>query len=166
MKQKIYVKAVDSSHVPALKPQGDWIDLLSGEDVDLEAPYVDGDGKVVYDFKIFSLGVGMILPPGMEAHVLPRSSFFKKKGCILANSEGMIDQTYSGEDDIWRFQALAFRRTHIKSTDVIAQFKIVPSQKATPWQKLKWLFSNGVEIVPVNKLNDVNRGGIGSTGGM
>jgi dUTPase len=38
------------------------------------------------------------------------------------------------------------------------------SQKATVWQKLKWLFSSGVEIVEVESLSGTNRNGFGSTG--
>ena len=82
----------------------------------------------------------------------------------MANSEGIIDQSYQGETDEWKFPAVAFEDVNILAGTSIAQFKIVPSQKATLWQKLKWLLSSGVEIHYVDKLSDISRGGIGSTG--
>ena len=52
----------------------------------------------------------------------------------------------------------------IKKGDRICQFRIQLSQKATFWQKLKWLFSSGIELVEVDSLNNKSRGGFGSTG--
>ena len=46
----------------------------------------------------------------------------------------------------------------------ICQFRIQLSQKATVWQKIKWLFSSGIELVQVDNLRNKNRGGIGSSG--
>ena len=47
----------------------------------------------------------------------------------------------------------------------ICQFRVQLSQKATMWQKIKWLFSSGIELVQVKDLpNKTNRGGFGSTG--
>jgi len=56
------------------------------------------------------------------------------------------------------------RETTIEAGDRICQFRIQLSQKATMWQKIKWLFSSGVELVQVDDLGDNNRGGLGSTG--
>ena len=68
---------------------GDFIDLRSAEDIDLDAG----------DFAIIKLGVGMKLPEGYEAHVVPRSSTYKKWGIIQTNSVGIIDNSYSGDND-------------------------------------------------------------------
>lgn len=54
--------------------------------------------------------------------------------------------------------------TIINKGDRICQFRIQLSQKATFWQKIKWLLSSGVELVKVDNLSSVNRGGFGSTG--
>ena len=70
---------------------GDWVDLRSAEDIDLDAG----------DFAIIKLGVGMKLPEGYEAHVVPRSSTYKKWGIIQTNSVGIIDNSYSGDNDQW-----------------------------------------------------------------
>ena len=48
--------------------------------------------------------------------------------------------------------------------DRVAQFRIQLSQKATVWQKIKWLFSSGIEFVDVEDLHNESRGGFGSTG--
>ena len=120
---------------------GDWIDLRAAEDTIMSSG----------EFKIISLGISMKLPEGYEAHVVPRSSTFKKWGIIQANGIGVIDNTYCGDDDIWKFPAIALRDTHIYKGDRICQFRIVKKQPE---------FS----FVEVDHLGDQNRGGFGSTG--
>ena len=120
---------------------GDWIDLRSAETVAMNTG----------DFKLISLGVSMKLPEGYEAHVVPRSSTFKKWGVLQANSTGIIDNSYSGTNDIWRFPALAMRDTVINKNDRICQFRIVKRQPT-------------VEFEEVDTLDSVDRGGFGSTG--
>lgn len=122
-------------------PQGDWIDLRSAEEVHLTAG----------EFRLISLGVSMRLPAGYEAHVLPRSSTFKKWGILQANSMGVIDESYCGDGDIWYFPAVALRDTVIRKGDRICQFRIV---KKMPQ----------VNLEPVEFLEGPDRGGIGSTG--
>lgn len=121
--------------------KGDWIDLRSAESVDLKAG----------EYRLIRLGVGMILPDGYEAIVAPRSSTPSKFGVLLSNSIGVIDNSYSGDADEWRFPALAIRDTHIEKGDRICQFRIIKNM-------------DPVEIVEVNRLNEISRGGIGSTG--
>lgn len=120
---------------------GDWIDLRAAETTILHKG----------DFKLISLGVSMKLPEGYEAHVVPRSSTFKKWGILQANSTGIIDNSYSGTNDIWRFPALAMRDTVINKNDRICQFRIVKRQPT-------------VEFEEVDTLDSVDRGGFGSTG--
>ena len=120
---------------------GDWIDLRAAETKVLHAG----------DFALISLGVSMKLPEGYEAHVVPRSSTFKNWGVLQANSMGVIDNSYSGTNDIWRFPALAMRDTVINRNDRICQFRIVRRQP-------------NIEFEQVNVLDDTDRGGFGSTG--
>ena len=120
---------------------GDWIDLRASEDIELK------NGE----FKIIPLGVSMQLPEGYEALVVPRSSTFKNFGIISANSIGVIDNSYCGDNDIWKFPAIALRDTVIKKNERICQFRIIANQP-----KFK------VEEVLV--LDNADRGGIGSTG--
>lgn len=120
---------------------GDWIDLRAAETVAMNTG----------DFKLISLGVSMKLPEGYEAHIVPRSSTFKTWGVIQTNSMGIIDNSYSGTNDIWRFPAYATRDTQIKVNDRLCQFRIVKKQPK-------------VELIEVDKLDDIDRGGFGSTG--
>ena len=126
--------------VTAIK-NGDWIDLRAAETVSMMAG----------DFKLISLGISMKLPEGYEAHVVPRSSTFKKWGVLQTNSMGVIDNSYCGENDIWRFPALAMRDTVIEEGDRICQFRIVKKMDA-------------VSFKTVEHMEDVDRGGFGSTG--
>lgn len=121
--------------------KGDWIDLRASETIELKQ----------FDFAIIPLGVGMKLPEGYEAHVVPRSSTYKKWGVIQANSKGVIDNSYSGNDDQWGLPVVALRDTVINKNDRICQFRIIESMPK-------------VEIKTVEFLDEVNRGGFGSTG--
>lgn len=120
---------------------GDWLDLRAAETIEMKQG----------DYYIISLGVSMQLPRGYEAHVAPRSSTFKNFGIICANSFGIIDESYCGDNDIWKFPAIALRDTTIKKGDRICQFRII---KKMP----------NVKLTVVDVLGNSNRGGIGSTG--
>ena len=177
MKLKIKVKRINKNiALPEVTEKGDWIDLRASETVTLNAPQanvlkrhkVNGAEErhrdVEFDSKLIRLGVAMQLPKGFEAVALSRSSTYKNFGVILGNSEGVIDQPYCGDNDEWRYNAIAFRDTTINEGDRICQFRIQLSQKATMWQKIKWLLSSGVEIVEVDELDNPDRRGIGITG--
>lgn len=124
-----------------IENKSDWYDLRAAETVEMRAG----------DYKLISLGVSMKLPEGYEAHVAPRSSTFKNFGVLQTNSFGIIDNSYSGTNDIWRFPALAMRDTVIHEGDRICQFRIVKKQPQ-------------IEFIEVNELDETDRGGIGSTG--
>ena len=121
--------------------KSDWIDLRAAETVDMEP----------MEFKLIPLGIAMQLPAGYEAHVIPRSSTFKNFGIIQANSMGLIDESYCGDNDQWYFPAIALRKTTIRTNDRICQFRIVKHQPQ-------------IEFREVDNLNNESRGGIGSTG--
>lgn len=121
--------------------KGDWIDLRSAETIELKAG----------EYKAIPLGVGMKLPRGYEASVVPRSSTFKNYGLLQANGYGVIDNSYSGEEDQWHMIVYATRDTIVKKNDRICQFRINKIQ-------------TGVKLISVPHLNKISRGGIGSTG--
>lgn len=121
--------------------KGDLIDLRAAETVEMKKG----------EFRLISLGVGMKLPKGYKANVYPRSSTYKNFGIILANSVGQIDNSFCGDNDCWKFPAIALRDTVIHKNDRICQFEI---QKIQP----------EIEFVEVDHLDDESRGGIGSTG--
>lgn len=120
---------------------GDLIDLRAAETVEMKAG----------EYKAIPLGVAMELPKGYEAWVVPRSSTFKKYGVMLANSVGIIDESYKGDNDEWHFLAYAVRDTVIHKNERICQFRIVEHQPL-------------IHLEEVEKLGNADRGGIGSTG--
>lgn len=124
-----------------IEDKSDWYDLRAAETVEMK----------MGDYRLISLGVSMKLPDGYEAHIVPRSSTFKNFGVLQTNSYGVIDNSYSGTNDIWRFPALAMRDTVIHEGDRICQFRIEKKQPA-------------VEFIKVDELDDTDRGGFGSTG--
>lgn len=170
MKQKIKIKKLGRPFpIPEITKKGDWIDLRAAEDVMLAAPYATQarkgvERKVIFEQAVIPLGVAMQLPKGYEAIVNSRSSIYKNFFVMLVNGQGVIDNSYCGDNDQWFAQVLAFADTKIEAGDRICQFRIQLSQKATFWQKLKWLFSNGVKIEIVDELGNPNRGGHGHSG--
>ena len=167
---KIKVRLINPNCRFEFIDKGEWIDLKAAETVEFSAPYantLNGNRTkrdVVFDYKLINLGFAMKLPKGFEAIVTPRSGTFKNYGIIMTNSQGIIDSSYSGTNDEWKFPAIAFKDIMILEGDRICQFRIQLNQKATFWQKLKWLFSSGVEFVFVDDLNNNARSGLGSTG--
>jgi dUTP pyrophosphatase len=177
MKLNIKIKRLNKNlQLPLSINKGEWVDLRCSETTKFKAPQsgtlktkrVEGEEAryrdVTFDTKYLPLGVAMKLPKGFEAHVLPRSSTPLGMGIMCANSQGIIDNTYSGNTDEWKFPALAIRDTTIKEGERICQFRIQLSQKATLWQKIKWLLCSGISIKEVEELDEESRGGFGSTG--
>lgn len=122
-------------------PNGDWVDLRSAIDITLKKG----------EFAIIPLGVGMKLPFGYEAHIVPRSSTYKNYGIIQTNHMGVIDNSYSGDNDQWGMPVIAMRDTTIHKNDRICQFRITQKQP-------------DFEFTEVACLDTKSRGGFGSTG--
>lgn len=143
MKETINIKYLTDSidKLTYIDGKSDWIDLRAAETVDMDP----------MEFKLIPLGIAMQLPAGYEAHVIPRSSTFKNFGLIQANSMGLIDESYCGDNDQWYFPAIALRKTTILANDRICQFRIMKHQPQ-------------IEFREVDNLNNESRGGIGSTG--
>ena len=120
---------------------GDWIDLRACERVVLRA------GET---YRI-SLGVSMKLPEGYEAHIAPRSSSFQKWGFLQVNSVGVVDNSYSGTNDVWMLPVYATRDAVIEFNDRICQFRIMKKMPEVTFRE-------------VDSLDEVDRGGFGSTG--
>ena len=121
--------------------KSDWIDLRAAEDISMKAG----------EFRLIPLGIGMALPGGYEAHVVPRSSTFKNFGILQVNSVGIIDESYCGDSDQWFFPAYAVRDTVIRINDRICQFRIMEHQPQFTFEETE-------------KLSEQSRGGFGSTG--
>ena len=121
--------------------KSDWIDLRAAEEVALKAG----------EMKLIPLGVAMRLPKGYEAWIVPRSSTFKNFGVLQANSFGVVDESYAGDEDQWCFPAYAVRDTVIHVNDRICQFRIMKHQPE-------------LSFTETAHLSEKSRGGFGSTG--
>lgn len=140
--EKIQIKyhEKDLIHIEKIE-KGDWVDLRSAEEISLKAG----------DFALISLGVSMRLPDGYEAHIAPRSSTYKNYGILQTNSVGVVDNSYSGDNDIWKMPVYATRDTVIHKNERICQFRIVERQPELVFEE-------------VEHLGGRDRGGFGSTG--
>ena len=119
----------------------DWIDLRSAENVSLKA----GESRLI------RLGIAVELPGGYEAHIVPRSSTYKNFGILQTNHFGVVDHSYCGDEDEWKYPVLAMRDTEIHVNDRICQFRIMKNQP-------KLVFTE------VEHLTGASRGGFGTTG--
>lgn len=176
MKAKIKVKVLALGCLPIISNNGDWIDLKSSIDFDCHAAQsgtlknttIDSTRvryrDVTTDVYKIPLGIAVKLPDGYEAIVGSRSSSSIKLNMFIPNGIGIIDNSYSGNNDEWNYIMSPLKAVSFKVGDRICQFRIQLSQKATIWQKIKWLFTSGIEIVEVKDLGNKNRGGLGSTG--
>lgn len=142
--EKIKIKYFDNE-IDKLKniegAKSDWIDLRSAETVELKKG----------EFHLISLGVGMKLPDGYEANIVPRSSTYKNFKILQTNSFACIDNSYSGDNDQWLYPVIAMEDTIIHKNDRICQFRINKVQPEIMFEE-------------VEHLDEVSRGGIGSTG--
>ena len=152
----VYVKYFDSN-MPRLDKiaVGDWVDLYVYDIPRASIKDGDQDGTfwVVFpdQFLFIRLGIAMELPSGYEAWVLPRGSLFKKKGLILTNSMGIIDNSYKGDNDEWMAPVLSCRRRKIYQYERLFQFRITENMPK-------------VRFNEVDYLDNKDRSGFGSTG--
>lgn len=140
--EKVKIKYFDNKIDEIEKiSKGDWIDLRSAETVHLKKG----------EFHLIPLGVGMKLPDGYEANIVPRSSTYRNFKVLQTNCFAVIDNSYSGDSDEWKLPVIAMEDTTINKNDRICQFRINEIQP-------------NIEFEEVEHLDDVSRGGFGSTG--
>lgn len=135
---KIYIKG---EQMPQEFAQGDWIDLAAAKDY----CFRPGDSGCI------DLGIAAVLPEGYEAHIVPRSSTFGRYGLIQTNGVGIIDNSYCGDNDIWKMPVYATASVIIRKGTRLCQFRIVKKMPE-------------VELIQVETTGKVDRGGLGSTG--
>lgn len=124
-----------------IEGKSDWIDLRVAENVILKKG----------DFKLIDMGISLELPKGYEMLLVARSSTFKNFGLIQSNALGVIDESYSGDDDHIMMPVYATRDTKLSINDRICQFRIIKHQPEIIFDE-------------VDFLNKKSRGGFGSTG--
>lgn len=135
-------------------------------DTNLPLPAYESDGACAFDMysretitiepgKIELLPSNFVIevPVGYVLVLTARSSLARKKGLMLANSVGVIDQDYSGNNDeiLISVRNTGDAAVTVERGERIAQGLILPIARAT-WQE-------------VETMDNKNRGGFGSTGG-
>ena len=155
---KIKIKYFEGAKKLEKIAQGDWIDVYANEDIFIPKG----------EMRLIPLGIAMELPRRYEAHLAPRSSTFKRWGIIQTNHIGIIDNSYSGDNDEWKYPAFCLESrdileteengftkvvsgTWIRKGDKIAQFRIMRTQPKIKFEE--------VEV-----LGNEDRNGFGSTG--
>ena len=139
LKIKYHTDAIEK--LAYIDGKSDWIDLRAARRYELKKG----------DWQLIDLGVSIALPEGYEAHVVPRSSTYRTWGLLQTNSCGVIDNTYSGDGDVWMVPMLATRDTVVEAGDRICQFRIMKNQPQIVFNE-------------VEHLDGTNRGGFGTTG--
>lgn len=137
-------KRIDKSlPLPEFKTKGAvGFDLVAREDTIIPPEEV----------KLIPLNVVIKIPDGYGLFLLPRSSTPLKKGLLIPNGVGIIDQDYCGEEDEIKLQGFNFTKTDVKveKGERIAQALFVKIEK--------------FEFEEVEKMDEPSRGGFGSTG--
>jgi len=102
---------------------------------------------------IIPLNVVIKIPKGHMLLLASRSSLPLKKGLIVANGIGIIDQDYCGDDDEIGLQVINFTKKNVlvKKGERIAQGMFVKITKVIRFNK-------------VVSMKTKSRGGFGSTG--
>ena len=131
-----------SAELPTYAHPGDaGMDIRSIEELTIEP----GARALVHT------GLVMVLPPGYEAQVRPRSGLALKNGVTVLNTPGTIDEGYRGEIGVIlaNFGSEPFR---VEKGAKIAQMVIAPCTRA--------------EIAETDEVDDTVRGtgGFGSSG--
>jgi dUTP pyrophosphatase len=141
---RVRIKRVDASlPLPEYQTDGSvFFDLVAREEV------VITPGSV----GLIPLNVIVETPPGYFFLLVPRSSTPLKKGLLIPNGIGVIDQDYRGEKDevkllVYNFTA---QPVTVGRGDRIAQAGFVPVLRAA-WEEIE-------------AVEDKSRGGFGSTG--
>ena len=135
-------KSDPEAMLPAYAHPGDaGMDVRSVEELTIEP----GGRRLV------RTGLVMMLPPGYEAQVRPRSGLALKNGVTVLNTPGTIDEGYRGEVGVIlaNFGTEPFK---VEKGAKIAQIVIAPCTRA--------------EIVETAEMDETVRGagGFGSTG--
>lgn len=141
---KVSIKRIDQKlALPEFKTHGSiGFDLVAREDTEIAS----------LEIKLIPLNIIVKIPEGYGLFLLPRSSTPLKKGLLIPNGVGIIDQDYCGVDDELKLQVLNFTKkiVTVQRGERIAQAVFVKIEKA--------------EFTEITTIKEVSRGGFGSTG--
>lgn len=126
------------------------------EDIAPQKGFFEDQEIQFFEFKkgdtlLIDLGVRIEMPDGYEGRLLPRSGLFMKTALIQTNSEGVVDNSYKGPEDIWKMPVYALDDGFLFLEERVCQFRIQRKME----QEIET-----VENIDTNQ----SRGGFGSTG--
>jgi dUTP pyrophosphatase len=128
-------------------------------------PRYESDGAAAFDLtaaaemivepgRVALVPTGLVIevPTGMFLAIFARSSTPLKRGLMVANGVGIVDEDYCGPDDEVKIAVLNFTATTVRvaAGDRLAQGMLLPVTRVT-WHETDVLRKN-------------SRGGFGSTG--
>jgi dUTP diphosphatase len=131
----------------------------------VQLPRYESDGAAAFDLaaagdmiveagKVALIPTGLIIevPPGMFLGIFARSSTPLKRGLMVANGVGIVDQDYCGPHDEVKIAVVNFTAAPVRVSagDRIAQGMLLPVNRVT-WEEAE-------------TLRGESRGGFGSTG--
>ena len=136
MKIRIKTQADDPATAPVCYG-GRHVYIKATEPMDFKAPVIVFDNKRMENTVLFDEGIitisGITIPDGYEARVRLRKGLMNTES-ITNKAPGTIAYT-------------SLKEQHADKGDIIGEIEISPSATATFWQKLKWLLSDGIEII-------------------
>jgi len=159
MTPKVYIARL-SKTVPLPEYQTDGsvaFDLCAAEDIEI----LPGTSTHIH--------TGLIIDardvPNVHIQVFPRSSLFKHKKLLLANSSGIIDKDYCGpQDEIQLFVFAPLTREHILNPEKLNEpIRIHKGERLAQARLTKYVKAKIVELEEPRQK--IPRGGCGSTGG-
>jgi dUTP pyrophosphatase len=128
-------------------------------------PRYESDGAAAFDLaaaaemtvepgRVALVPTGLVIevPTGMFLAIFARSSTPLKRGLMVANGVGIVDEDYCGPDDEVKIAVLNFTASAVRvaAGDRLAQGMLLPVNRVT-WQD-------------IDVLRKESRGGFGSTG--
>ena len=145
-KMKMRIKYFEGATKLEKIAKGNWIDVYSSEDIFVKEN----------DRAMIPLGFALELPKGWEGHMVPRSSTFKTWGLIQTNHQAVIDDSYIGDNDMWRMPVYCLQPkdeggTWVRRGDKVAQIRIM---EVMP----------DFELEEVEYFGNEDRGAFGTTG--
>lgn len=141
---KVKIKRIDKSlEIPEYKTKGAvGFDLLAREETLIKP----------FEVKLIPLNLVVKVPKGYGLFLFSRSSTPSKKGLIVANSVGVIDQDYSGEEDELKLSVLNVTKKNVT---------VEKGERICQGIFLKLSIAKFTES---KKMSKKSRGGFGTTG--
>lgn len=141
---KVKIKRIDKSlEIPEYKTKGAvGFDLLARVETKIKP----------FEVKLIPLNLVVKVPKGYGLFLFSRSSTPSKKGLIVANSVGVIDQDYSGEEDELKLSVLNVTK------------KNVTVEKGERICQGIFLKLSVAKFTESKKMSKKSRGGFGTTG--